>query len=66
MFVLFLLLSIPVALLVFGAGYAAAIMWHAEPLTHGRAFTETREEELSGRGWTATDSLIMAGLRLNR
>ena len=66
MFFLFLLLSIPAALLVFGAGYVAAIVLNAEPLAHGREVEHVDAEEISSDAWTATDSLIMAGLRLNR
>jgi len=62
MFFFLLLASIPVALLIFGAGYAGAILWHAEPLAHGREITEDPQSD----AWTATDGLILAGLRLNR
>lgn len=66
MFFFLLLASIPVALLIFGAGYAGAIVWHAEPLAHGREIVQFESEEAPSDAWTATDGLILAGLRLNR
>lgn len=66
MFFLLLLLSIPAALLLFGAGYVAAIVWHAEPLAHGREVVQFESEKAPSDSWTATDGLILAGLRLNR
>lgn len=62
---LLMLASIPVALLVFGAGYSVGLMLHAEELAHGREVSQMGEEAPED-AWTATDGLILAGLRLNR
>ena len=64
---LLMLLSVPAALAIFAIGYVAAIVRHAEPLAHGREITHSLSDgEVREDAWTATDGLILAGLRLNR